>query len=197
MLPKQCRADSEQAKTAQGRDRGESRRHVGPAERTRWKTRRVDWGLRRAIHELPDSGQDPRHLGTVEPLWTLFDLTSAGRLAGDEQMAYPCCHGPCDDSRNTTWLTSVETFAAAAKLRMRECGSGRGARRAPTRHLLTRRPMPGRWMAETLTDGRVASCGEEGDQGGVDERRAARTRAPRFPPRGLYRSGGAAPARRT
>jgi hypothetical protein len=27
-----------------------------------------------------DPGQDPRHLGTVEPLWTLFDLTPAVAL---------------------------------------------------------------------------------------------------------------------
>jgi hypothetical protein len=41
------------------------------------------------IHELLDPGQDPRHLGTVEPLWTLFGLTPAGRQARDEQIEYP------------------------------------------------------------------------------------------------------------
>src|SRR5262245_49009485 len=35
-----------------------------------------------------DPGQDPRHLGTVEPLWTLFDLTPGGRPAADEQLEY-------------------------------------------------------------------------------------------------------------
>lgn len=54
---------------------------------------RLHWASE-LIHEAPDPDQDPRHLGTVEPLWTLFDLTPAGRPAGDEQMAYPCCHGP-------------------------------------------------------------------------------------------------------
>jgi len=49
---------------------------------------RLHWASE-LIHERPDPGQDPRHLGTVEPLWTLFDLTPAGRPAGDEQMAYP------------------------------------------------------------------------------------------------------------
>ena len=54
---------------------------------------RLHWASE-LIHETPDSGQDPRHLGTVEPLWTLFDLTPAGRPVGDEQMAYPCCNAP-------------------------------------------------------------------------------------------------------
>jgi predicted dithiol-disulfide oxidoreductase (DUF899 family) len=38
-----------------------------------------------------DPDQDARHLGTVEPLWTLFDLTPAGRPAADEQIDYSCC----------------------------------------------------------------------------------------------------------
>ena len=53
---------------------------------------RLHWASE-LIHEPPDPGQDPRHLGTVEPLWTLFDLTPGGRPTGDEQMDYPCCHG--------------------------------------------------------------------------------------------------------
>jgi predicted dithiol-disulfide oxidoreductase (DUF899 family) len=39
-----------------------------------------------------DPGQDMRHLGTVEPLWTLFDLTPGGRPKSDEQIEYGCCH---------------------------------------------------------------------------------------------------------
>jgi len=38
-----------------------------------------------------DPGQDERPLGTVEPLWTLFDLTPRGRPASDEQLEYRCC----------------------------------------------------------------------------------------------------------
>jgi predicted dithiol-disulfide oxidoreductase (DUF899 family) len=38
-----------------------------------------------------EPGQDYRHLGTVEPLWTLFDLTPGGRPQADEQMEYGCC----------------------------------------------------------------------------------------------------------
>jgi predicted dithiol-disulfide oxidoreductase (DUF899 family) len=40
-----------------------------------------------------DPGQHMRHLGTVEPLWTLFDLTPGGRPDADEQFQYPkgCC----------------------------------------------------------------------------------------------------------
>jgi predicted dithiol-disulfide oxidoreductase (DUF899 family) len=36
-----------------------------------------------------DSGQDPRHVGTLEPLWNLFDLTPEGRPPDwDEQLSY-------------------------------------------------------------------------------------------------------------
>jgi predicted dithiol-disulfide oxidoreductase (DUF899 family) len=38
-----------------------------------------------------DPGQDPRHVGTLEPLWNLLDLTPAGRPDWDEQLDY-CCH---------------------------------------------------------------------------------------------------------
>ena len=41
-----------------------------------------------------DSGQDPRHAGTLEPLWNIFDLTPEGRPSDwDEQLDYDCCHG--------------------------------------------------------------------------------------------------------
>ena len=37
-----------------------------------------------------DPGQDPRHVGTLEPLWNLFDFTPEGRPADwDEQLRYP------------------------------------------------------------------------------------------------------------
>ncbi len=35
-----------------------------------------------------DPGQDPRHVGTIEPLWNLFDLTPEGRPDWDEQLRY-------------------------------------------------------------------------------------------------------------
>jgi predicted dithiol-disulfide oxidoreductase (DUF899 family) len=36
-----------------------------------------------------DSGQDPRHVGTLEPVWNLFDLTPEGRPDDwDEQLSY-------------------------------------------------------------------------------------------------------------
>ena len=35
-----------------------------------------------------DPGQDPRHVGTIEPLWNLFDLTREGRPQWDEQLNY-------------------------------------------------------------------------------------------------------------
>jgi predicted dithiol-disulfide oxidoreductase (DUF899 family) len=37
-----------------------------------------------------DPGQDPRHVGTLEPVWNLFDLTREGRPPDwDEQLRYP------------------------------------------------------------------------------------------------------------
>jgi predicted dithiol-disulfide oxidoreductase (DUF899 family) len=37
-----------------------------------------------------DPGQDPRHVGTLEPVWNLFDLTREGRPSDwDEQLRYP------------------------------------------------------------------------------------------------------------
>jgi predicted dithiol-disulfide oxidoreductase (DUF899 family) len=35
-----------------------------------------------------DPGQEPRHVGTIEPLWNLFDLTREGRPDFDEQLSY-------------------------------------------------------------------------------------------------------------
>ena len=37
-----------------------------------------------------EPGQDPRHVGTLEPVWNLFDLTREGRPGEwDEQLGYP------------------------------------------------------------------------------------------------------------
>jgi predicted dithiol-disulfide oxidoreductase (DUF899 family) len=37
-----------------------------------------------------EPGQDPRHVGTLEPLWNFFDLTPQGRPADwEEQLSYP------------------------------------------------------------------------------------------------------------
>jgi predicted dithiol-disulfide oxidoreductase (DUF899 family) len=42
------------------------------------------------LYAPTDPGQDPRHVGTLEPLWNLFDLIPEGRPAHwDEQMSYP------------------------------------------------------------------------------------------------------------
>jgi predicted dithiol-disulfide oxidoreductase (DUF899 family) len=36
-----------------------------------------------------EPGQDPRHVGTLEPVWNLFDLTPQGRpMDWDEQLSY-------------------------------------------------------------------------------------------------------------
>jgi predicted dithiol-disulfide oxidoreductase (DUF899 family) len=46
------------------------------------------WGSE-LFYAPTDPGQDPRHVGTLEPLWNLFDLTPEGRPDWDEQLAYP------------------------------------------------------------------------------------------------------------
>jgi predicted dithiol-disulfide oxidoreductase (DUF899 family) len=46
------------------------------------------WGSE-LFYAPADPGQDPRHVGTLEPLWNLFDLTPEGRPADwDEQLHY-------------------------------------------------------------------------------------------------------------
>jgi len=49
------------------------------------------WGSE-LFYAPTEPGQDPRHVGTIEPLWNLLDLTREGRGTGwDEQLSYPCC----------------------------------------------------------------------------------------------------------
>jgi predicted dithiol-disulfide oxidoreductase (DUF899 family) len=44
------------------------------------------------LYAPTDEGQDPRHVGTIEPLWNIFDLVPEGRGRDwEEQLAYPCC----------------------------------------------------------------------------------------------------------
>jgi predicted dithiol-disulfide oxidoreductase (DUF899 family) len=46
------------------------------------------WGSE-LLYAPSDPGQDPRHVGTLEPVWNLFDLTPEGRPADwDEQLSY-------------------------------------------------------------------------------------------------------------
>jgi predicted dithiol-disulfide oxidoreductase (DUF899 family) len=46
------------------------------------------WGSE-LYYEPTEPGQDPRHLGTIEPVWNIFDLTPGGRGADwDEQLHY-------------------------------------------------------------------------------------------------------------
>jgi predicted dithiol-disulfide oxidoreductase (DUF899 family) len=41
------------------------------------------------LYAPTDPGQDPRHVGTLEPLWNLFDFTPEGRpIEWDEQLSY-------------------------------------------------------------------------------------------------------------
>ena len=49
------------------------------------------WGSE-LLYTPTEPGQEYRHVGTLEPLWNLFDLTPGGRGTDwDEQIAY-CCH---------------------------------------------------------------------------------------------------------
>jgi predicted dithiol-disulfide oxidoreductase (DUF899 family) len=46
------------------------------------------WGSE-LFYAPTDSGQDPRHVGTLEPVWNLLDLTREGRpTVWDEQLSY-------------------------------------------------------------------------------------------------------------
>lgn len=52
------------------------------------QTIRHSWGSE-LLYAPSDPGQDPRHAGTIEPLWNLFDLTPEGRPGDwDEQLSY-------------------------------------------------------------------------------------------------------------
>jgi predicted dithiol-disulfide oxidoreductase (DUF899 family) len=52
------------------------------------ETIRHFWGAE-LTHGPSDPGQDHRSIGTLEPLWNLFDLTREGRPDWDEQISYP------------------------------------------------------------------------------------------------------------
>jgi len=45
------------------------------------------WGTE-LFYAPTDPGQETRHVGTLEPLWNLFDLTPDGRPDWDEQLSY-------------------------------------------------------------------------------------------------------------
>jgi predicted dithiol-disulfide oxidoreductase (DUF899 family) len=45
------------------------------------------WGSE-LLYAPTDHGQEPRHVGTLEPLWNLFDLTAEGRPDWYEQFSY-------------------------------------------------------------------------------------------------------------
>jgi predicted dithiol-disulfide oxidoreductase (DUF899 family) len=52
------------------------------------ETIRHSWGSE-LFYAPPDPGQDPRHVGTLEPLWNLLDLTREGRPGDwEEQLSY-------------------------------------------------------------------------------------------------------------
>ena len=52
------------------------------------ETIRHFWGSE-LFYAPSDPGQDPRHVGTLEPIWNLFDLTPEGRPTNwDEQLRY-------------------------------------------------------------------------------------------------------------
>jgi predicted dithiol-disulfide oxidoreductase (DUF899 family) len=52
------------------------------------ETIRHFWGSE-LFYAPAEPGQDPRHVGTIEPVWNLFDLTREGRPADfDEQLSY-------------------------------------------------------------------------------------------------------------
>jgi predicted dithiol-disulfide oxidoreductase (DUF899 family) len=48
---------------------------------------RLSWASE-LLFEPAEPGQDPRHAGTLEPMWTLLDLTRRGRPDADERIEY-------------------------------------------------------------------------------------------------------------
>jgi predicted dithiol-disulfide oxidoreductase (DUF899 family) len=48
------------------------------------------WGSE-LLYAPTDPGQDPRHVGTIETLWNMMDLTPHGRTGGDELLDYAGC----------------------------------------------------------------------------------------------------------
>lgn len=49
------------------------------------------WGSE-LLYAPTEPGQEPRHVGTIEPLWNMFDLTPEGRGTDwEEQISYACC----------------------------------------------------------------------------------------------------------
>jgi predicted dithiol-disulfide oxidoreductase (DUF899 family) len=61
------------------------------------ETIRHFWGSE-LFYAPTDPGQDPRHVGTLEPVWNLFDLTPEGRgVDWDEQLTYSGEGGEHDD----------------------------------------------------------------------------------------------------
>ena len=59
-------------------------------------------------------GQDPRHVGTVEPMWTLLDLTPGGRPEANEQIEYECCQTEVPASAVPVHSSETPSFAYAA-----------------------------------------------------------------------------------
>ena len=52
------------------------------------ETVRHFWGSE-LLYAPTDAGQDPRHVGTLEPLWNVFDFTPEGRPTDwEEQLSY-------------------------------------------------------------------------------------------------------------
>ncbi len=51
---------------------------------------RLSWASE-LLFSPAEPGQDPRHVGTVEPMWTLLDFTREGRPNANEQIEYECC----------------------------------------------------------------------------------------------------------
>jgi predicted dithiol-disulfide oxidoreductase (DUF899 family) len=62
------------------------------------------WGSE-LFYAPTDPGQDPRHVGTLEPVWNLFDPTREGRGTDwDEQLE---CEAPREERRRDGYEPGV------------------------------------------------------------------------------------------
>ena len=78
-------------------------------------TIRLHWASE-LLFEPTDPAQDPRHLGTVEPLWTLFDLTRTGGRPRTSRLTTRAAIETAHSTRGTSYeRVRSERSAATAR----------------------------------------------------------------------------------
>jgi predicted dithiol-disulfide oxidoreductase (DUF899 family) len=86
-LPFLSSAENTYARDYNGEDEAGSQQPMMNVFRRTGDEIRHFWGSE-LFFEPTEPGQEPRHVGTLEPLWTLFDLTPEGRPDWREKLSY-------------------------------------------------------------------------------------------------------------